>query len=147
MSDPAPPPAYLEVTTSFYALAFILGLFRPKLAVNGQEYGPISWGATPVPVPPGRYLVEAWVPYLFITRMGHRSVTVDVPPGSVVRVRWRAPWLVFLAGKIEVDPPVPVTLPAPPASAPPPPASAPPPPAAAPPPPPAAAPQPPGSAF
>ncbi len=30
MSDPAPPPAFLEVTTSFFPLAFILALFRPR---------------------------------------------------------------------------------------------------------------------
>ena len=136
MSSEAPTSA-IDVHTSFFPLAFLLLLFKPRVAINGSEYGQVSWGDTRIPVPAGRYQVEAWVPYLFFTTMGRNGAVVDVPPGATVQVRWRAPWLVFLQGKVTVAGPyaldaaaAPATA-APPGVAPPPPSvrSAPPPPA------------------
>ena len=140
-SEPVPTAgdqAVIEVTTSFHFLAFILYLCKPRVAINGHE-STQRWGAVAIPVPPGRYQVEAWTNYFIAPEMGRNGVVVDAMPGTVTRVRWKAPWLIFLKGSItvtDVAPLGPGTAPA--AALPNPPA----PPAAAPP---AAAPAPPAS--
>ena len=122
MSSPVPTSA-IDVHTSFFPLAFMLLLFKPKVAINGVVYDQGSWGDIRIPVPAGRYQVEAWLPYLFFPTMGRNGATVDVPPGAVVQVRWRAPWLVFLQGKVKVTGPFALDPASAPASAPPPPAA------------------------
>lgn len=131
-SEPVPTAgdqAVIEVTTSFHFLAFILYLCKPRVAINGHE-STQRWGAVAIPVPPGRYQVEAWTYYMLAPQMGRNGVIIDVAPGTVTRVRWKAPWLVFLKGPIAVTevvplgpgavaplaaPAAPATLPAPPA--------------------------------
>ena len=103
MSNAPGPQSVIEVKTSFFPLAFLLALFKPQVSINGAPPFQTRWGQTPVPVPPGRYQVEVWLPYLFFTQMGKNGVIVDVPPGGAVRVWWRAPWLVFLKGTITVE--------------------------------------------
>ena len=93
-------PAVLDVKPGFMFLAFLLYLLKPRVSINGSEPVRAQWGSNPYPVPPGRYQVEVWVPYLFFTYMGRNGIVVDVPPGSRVEVVWRAPWLAWLKGKI-----------------------------------------------
>ena len=123
---PAPAPlhsqAVIEVTTSFFVLAFVLYLCKPRVAINGHE-AVQKWGTVSIPVAPGRYQVEAWTHYLFASHMGRNGVVIDAHPGTVTRVRWKAPWLVFLQGSIAVTDVVPfaqaesiATTPAPPAT-------------------------------
>ncbi len=94
----------IEIETKYFVLAFLLALFKPKATIDGYEV-PIQWGITAVPVEPGRRQVEVWLPYAFLTHMGRNGTVVDLAPGQAVRVRWNAPWLVFLKGKITVLPP------------------------------------------
>lgn len=152
MSNPVPPSA-IDVHTSFFPLAFLFLLFKPRVAINGTVYDQFGWGDTRIPVPAGRYQVEVWVPYLFFPTMGRNGAVVDVPAGAIVQVRWRAPWFVFLQGKVSVTGPFALEQSAAPTGAPPPPGDqlAPPPTTAlpAPPPPSVQPPAPPqsGSAF
>ena len=108
MSTSDQPPSVIEVKTSFFVLAFIFGLFKPMVSIDGTPPFKVGWGTAPVPVPPGRHQVEVWLPYLFLSQMGKNGAVVDVPPGGAVQVWWRAPWLVFLQGKITVDGPRPM---------------------------------------
>ncbi len=108
MSNPQQPEAVLEVKTSYFFLAFLLVLFKPQASINGGQPFPVRWGVNPIPVPPGRYQVEVWLPYLFLTNMGRNGVVVDVPAGGAVQVWWRAPWIVFMRGAISVSGPVPM---------------------------------------
>ncbi|HEY4377884.1 MAG TPA: hypothetical protein VGM93_12035 [Acidimicrobiales bacterium] len=95
----------IEVKASFFFLAFLLFLFKPVISIDGSEGFKGQWGINPVPVPPGQHRVEVWCPYIFLRFMGRNGVTVDVPAGSVVRVRWRVPLFVFLKGSIHADSP------------------------------------------
>jgi hypothetical protein len=92
----------IEVETKFFFLAFLLLLFKPKVSIDGAEPQAHPWGVTPFPMSPGRHRVTVFVPYLLFPRMGESSVDVDVAAGQAVRVRWNAPWLVFLPGRIAV---------------------------------------------
>ena len=91
----------IEVTTSFFALAFLLYFCKPRVSINGHE-SIRPWGTASIPVPAGRYNVEAWTHYLFYSHMGRNGVVVDVAPGTVTRVKWKAPWLAFLQGSMKV---------------------------------------------
>jgi len=101
-SNPAPADqAVIEVKTSFIFVAFILYFCKPRVALNGQE-AIQSWGTVSIPVVPGRYTVEAWTNYFLAPQMGRNGVVVDAAPGTITRVHWKAPWLVFLKGPIAV---------------------------------------------
>lgn len=93
--------AVIEVKTSFFFLAFLLFFCKTVVAVNGRGE-PQSWGTTTIPVPPGRYTVEAWCKYFLAPEMGRNGVVIDAAPGTVTRIHWKAPWLVFLKGSIAV---------------------------------------------
>lgn len=107
MTSPQGPPsapdgqAVIEVTTSFFFLAFVLYLCKPRVAINGQP-AIQKWGTVTIPVVPGRYQVEAWTNYFLAPEMGRNGVVVDALPGTITRVRWKAPWLIFLKGSIAV---------------------------------------------
>ena len=108
MSDPQQATSVIEIKTKFFFLAFLLFLFKPKYSINGSAPADAPWGVTPVPVPPGRYQVDVWLPYLFFPQMGRNGATVDVPASSVVQVQWKSPLAVFLKGKVKVSDPRPV---------------------------------------
>ena len=103
MSDAQQPQSIIEVKTSFFFLAFLLTFFKPQVSINGGQPFPVAWGQTPIPVSPGRYQVEVWVPYLFYRYMGKNGTIVDVPAGGGVQVAWRAPNFAFSKGKITVS--------------------------------------------
>jgi hypothetical protein len=93
----------ISITATFMPLSFILYLFKPKMGVDGSDF-PATW-KTPVfvPTPPGQHQVVTYFPYMFLPQAGKGTVVVNVNPGQVVHVRYRAPWLVFMSGKMTVS--------------------------------------------
>ncbi|HUQ62195.1 MAG TPA: DUF2510 domain-containing protein [Acidimicrobiales bacterium] len=91
----------IRVTTGYLALAFILQLVRTRVVVDGRLYE-LPWGTTVFPVYPGRHRVRVSFKYLFMTDAGANQADVDVTPGQTVEVNYRAPWLVFLKGRMTV---------------------------------------------
>ncbi|MEO6629439.1 MAG: DUF2510 domain-containing protein [Aquihabitans sp.] len=106
MSSVQSPGAVIDIKASYFVLAFLFAFFKPKASINNSAPFDIRWGVTPIPVAPGRYQVEVWVPYLFLPTMGRNGTVIDVPAGGQVMVHWRAPWLVFLQGAVSVLGPV-----------------------------------------
>ncbi|WP_306204723.1 hypothetical protein [Actinoplanes sp. RD1] len=94
-----PPPSAIALTAKYSWMAFVLGLFRPFLAINGHPV-PAGWGRTVVPVPPGQYHVHVHVPYFLPPRIGTADTLVPVHPGQVVEVEYRAPVIGWLGGSI-----------------------------------------------
>ena len=100
----ASPPATsgIEINATFFPLAFLLLFFPPTFVVDGQAMaGKWSRPAT-IPVGPGSHQVKVFFRYLWFMDAGPGETQVDVTEGSVRRVTYKAPWLVFLAGKISV---------------------------------------------
>lgn len=93
----------INITATFNPLSFLLYLFPPKMGVNGSDF-PAKW-KTPVfvPVAPGQHTVVTYFPYMFYKEAGKGTATVVVNPGQVVNVKYKAPWLVFMAGKMIVS--------------------------------------------
>ena len=97
--------AEIEITATFFILAFLLFFFKPTFVVDGRAYAGQPW-RMPVrfPVGPGKHTVKIFFPYLFIKECGPATIDVDVPAGSVVPIEYKAPWLVFLAGRTSAGP-------------------------------------------
>jgi hypothetical protein len=88
----------VAVTLKYHPLAFLLGLFKPRVELNGHHVQ-AGWGRTAVPVPPGQYQVHVHVPYLLPPRIG-----VAVQPGQTVELEYRAPMIAFLRGALGAPP-------------------------------------------
>jgi hypothetical protein len=93
----------IAVTTKYFWAAFLLGLFKPEISINGQVAAK-AWGRTVLPVPPGQYHVHVHVPYLLPSRIGSADVGITVQPGQTVEVEYRAPTIAFLNGAIGAPP-------------------------------------------
>jgi hypothetical protein len=80
---------------------------RVFVKVDGTQKFKRGWGESFVPLTPGRH--EIFVATVSITGIGWKpgksTITVDVAPGQVVRLNYRAPTFMFpgLKGKLSVD--------------------------------------------
>jgi hypothetical protein len=103
--QPGPPPGQgaIALTLKYSPLSFLLGLFKPFVAVNGHQV-PLGWGRSVVPVPPGQHHVHVHVPYLLPSRIGSADLPVAVYPGQVVELEYRAPMIAFLGGSLGAPP-------------------------------------------
>ncbi|AGL18876.1 hypothetical protein [Actinoplanes sp. N902-109] len=93
----------IAVTTKYFWAAFLLGLFKPEISVNGYVAAR-AWGRTEIPVPPGQHHLHVHVPYLLPSRIGSADLGVTVQPGQVVEVEYRAPTIAFIDGAIGPPP-------------------------------------------
>ncbi len=93
----------IAVTLKFNPLAFLLGLFKPQVELNGHQVQ-AGWGRTVVPVPPGQYHLHVHVPYLLPSRIGVADLPVTVYPGQTVELEYRAPMIAFMGGALGAPP-------------------------------------------
>lgn len=97
MHQPGPPGIMLN--TSYTPLAFMLGLFSPRIEVNGQQVPNPKWGQTHIPVPPGQYHLRVSTRYLW--DFGAAETAVRLAPGESAPLYYRAPAMaVFVGGAI-----------------------------------------------
>jgi hypothetical protein len=91
----------IRVTASFMPLMWILYIIKPHIGVNGSDV--VGAWKQPMffPTGPGQHNVMAYFPYFFPKQAGKGTIAVNVAPGQVVDVTYRAPWLVFLPGKMK----------------------------------------------
>jgi hypothetical protein len=89
----------MMVTTKFFFLAFLLYFFPPTVVIDGTA-NQVKWGSHFWPTPPGDHSVKIFFKYLFMKEAGPAETTVTVPEGGTANVTYKAPWLVFLKGKI-----------------------------------------------
>ncbi|MEV6599685.1 hypothetical protein AB0M36_22925 [Actinoplanes sp. NPDC051346] len=104
--QPAYPPhpgGAVAVTLKHHPIAFLLGLFKPVVEINGHRVTD-AWGRTVVPLPPGQHHVHVHVPYLLPTRIGVADLGVTVHPGQTVELDYRAPMIAFIPGALGPPP-------------------------------------------
>jgi hypothetical protein len=95
------PSSAIEVTATFMPLAFLLFLFPPTFVIDGQALKGKWREPTMIPVAAGSHRVRVFFRYL-IMDAGVGDVQVNVAEGAVSRVGYKAPWLVFLKGRMTV---------------------------------------------
>ncbi len=92
----------IRVTAKFFPLMWILYFIKPHMGVDGSDV-PAAWKtATFFPVAAGQHTVTAYFPYFFPKKAGLGELAVEVAPGQVVDVTYKAPWIVFLKGKMAI---------------------------------------------
>ncbi len=96
----SPGPGVIEVDTGFFPLALFLYFFDTLVVIDDVAQA-LPWGTHTFPVQAGQHRVRISHKY-FGSQIGANSVDISVPPGHQVSVRYRAPWLIFLKGRITV---------------------------------------------
>jgi hypothetical protein len=94
--------AAIEITATFFPLAFLLFIFPPTFVVDGQAWKGTWRQPMMVPVTPGRHDVRVFFRYFGIMDAGIGETQVEITSG-VRRVTYKAPWLIFLAGRMIVQ--------------------------------------------
>jgi hypothetical protein len=94
----------IRITAKFFILQFFLFFFPAYAQVDGGEAIKVGWGTQEVPVPAGTHQVAVYIPYMFglMPRMGENQIQVTVAEGETVAVKFRAPFLVFQKGKLQL---------------------------------------------
>lgn len=96
--------ATINVIAKITPLGFLLYLFPPRVEIDGGPAQKIKWSQNSLQVAPGQHRVAVYFPYLWVfRRAGEASVDVNVADGQTATVRYRAPWIIFLAGKISAE--------------------------------------------
>jgi hypothetical protein len=95
--------AAIALTTKYFPLAFMLGLFKPKVSIDGYEFTG-SWGRSVIPVTPGQHNVQVHIPYFLPPRLGPADAPVMVHPGQTLELEYRAPLIAFISGSLGTPP-------------------------------------------
>src|SRR3974377_732599 len=77
----------IEISTGFFPMGWVLLFCTPRISINGRTRRR-PWGTYFIPLRPGRYEVEVWVPYLFFEKFGANSRRVEVDRGETTRVSY-----------------------------------------------------------
>ncbi|MEU7906899.1 hypothetical protein [Actinoplanes sp. NPDC049118] len=93
----------IALTLKYHPIAFLLGLFKPRVEINGHQVQG-GWTRTVLPVQPGQYHLHVHVPYLLPPRIGVADLGVTVHPGQTVELEYRAPMIAFMAGALGAPP-------------------------------------------
>ncbi len=94
----------IVVNTQFFPLAWLLFFVKPRIAVDGHEAQVSGWGRTHVPARPGQHHVHVHVPYFLPSKLGQADATVEVRPGQVAELEYKAPLWAFSPGALGVGP-------------------------------------------
>lgn len=100
---PAPQSA-IVVDAHHFVLAFLFAFVRPKILLNGWKVPHTRWGHNVIPIPPGRYHLQVYVPYYLPSRVGPAELTVSVHPQQPTVVVYRAPVWTFSRGALGPSP-------------------------------------------
>ena len=91
----------VEVVAKYPRLAFVYSWFKPTIEIDG-ELCQKPWGAYEFALPAGTHIISVSYPWLLAPRCGENSVTVELRPGSRIRVEYMARYIRYLPGKIKV---------------------------------------------
>jgi hypothetical protein len=91
-----------EIKVGFFPLAFFLFACTPRIEIDGRVHKKY-WGTHFFELPPGTHKITVYFRYLFKSRCGENSVSVNVPAGGVARVRYNMPPWMFAKGSLTVS--------------------------------------------
>ena len=99
----AQPNEGIAVTTHVAAIG--LKLRKPKIFVDGSEIPGVGWGRTVVPTLPGQHQVHVYVSnFLWPRQMGPADTAVQVEPGRLAELEYKAPAWQWSPGSLGVGP-------------------------------------------
>jgi hypothetical protein len=92
----------IELTTSFFPLAWILYLVTPNVVIDRQAPQRCPWGRCSFDLPPGSHELHVSFPYMFSDHCGPATIMVPVYEGHATAVRYEAPFFMFSEGSMQV---------------------------------------------
>jgi Protein of unknown function (DUF2510) len=95
------PAGVISLQTRFWAMAFLLLFSRTRVELDGQRHV-LPWGELRVPVVAGWHQLRVSFRYLWL-ECGTAVKDFEVRGGHIVELTYRAPWLVFLPGKLRLS--------------------------------------------
>jgi len=98
MERRANPGTGFVIDTSYNPLAFLLAFTHPVVTLDDAVYD-LRWGRGFIPADPGTHAVKVHYPYLFIEG-NPAQADLEVQPDHVTLVRYQAPIIVFMAGRL-----------------------------------------------
>ncbi|HLJ55900.1 MAG TPA: hypothetical protein VKT77_12750 [Chthonomonadaceae bacterium] len=96
------PQSGMELVMKYSPMAFLYAAFPVYVEIEGSRL-PVKWGTQFIPLPPGRYNVTCYVHYMVTPKAGLNTAVVDLFWGTVARVTWTAPPVVFMKGAIKAE--------------------------------------------
>ncbi len=93
--------AQVVVTSKHIFLAVFLYFTKITIEIDGVAHI-VGWGRQSVDVAPGSHDVRVFFKYLFKARTGEAGTTVNVPAGATVSLLYRAPLLMWSAGRLKI---------------------------------------------
>lgn len=92
----------IDLKTGFFPLMWLLFFFSPAIEVDGEKTK-LKWGKAFIPTTPGSHEVEVYYNYIF-GPTSRAKMTIDVPEGGTVALKYSAPMLIFLSGNLKQVP-------------------------------------------
>ncbi|MDA3643484.1 hypothetical protein LZ318_09115 [Saccharopolyspora indica] len=102
MAPPAPGMARVLIDCSYHWITWAFMLFKPQVTINGQPGPILTWGKTPVDLPPGQYQIQVHVNYLW--KLGYASAVIPLTVGQQQDVYYKAPAFPFIDGAVGPTP-------------------------------------------
>ncbi|MFI1991825.1 hypothetical protein [Actinoplanes sp. NPDC020271] len=96
--------ATVAVTMRHAPIAFLFGLVKPVLTIDGQRVRATWKRRIVVPVNPGSHLVHVHLPFLVPPRAGRADLPVELAPGQTAALEYRAPLVTFMRGALGASP-------------------------------------------
>jgi hypothetical protein len=91
------------IAVTAHRIGLNLWFLKPKIVVDGSEI-PGRWGRTVVPTGPGQHHVHVHIPYFLPRQIGPADTVVQVQPGGLAELEYKAPAWQFLPGSLGVGP-------------------------------------------
>lgn len=91
--------AAIALTLKWFPLAWIFGLLKPKVVIDGVEQR-LPWGRHVIPVQPGQHHLHVHVPYFLPKQFGKADLPLVLGPGQMAEVEYRTPLYVFQRGAL-----------------------------------------------
>src|SRR5262245_8387730 len=99
--DSSVPTGLISLDTTFWALGVLWLLARVRVELDGEERG-LPWRYLRLAVAAGTHRLRVSCKCLWWQHAGAATREIDVRSGETVALRYRAPVLVFLAGKLRL---------------------------------------------
>jgi hypothetical protein len=92
------------IAVTMHIAALVPILVKPTIVVDGSEIPGVKWGRAVVPTGPGQHHVHVHISILFQRRMGRADTVVEVQPGGLAELEYKAPAWQWSPGSLGVGP-------------------------------------------
>ena len=90
----------IEIQTGFFPLAWFLHFVKPVIEINGKKHTE-EWGPSFFDLPPGKYEVKIYFPYMWRSECGANQISLTLQEGLIKKIEYYMPPWMFAKGSIK----------------------------------------------